>query len=78
MRVYLPASAQTDENKLIRLLNLYKIKSIFIFGRYDKMYLPRIGKKFFSKFKPDEVIVLDENHEMINLNFVNRLAQSLL
>lgn len=69
---------ETDEDKLINLLNLYKIKSIFIFGRYDKMYLPRIGKKFFSKFKPDEVIILDENHEMINLNFVNRLAQSLL
>lgn len=69
---------ETDEDKLIRLLNLYKIKSIFIFGKRDKMYLPDIGKKFFSKFKPDEVIVLDENHEMINLNFVNSLAQSLL
>ncbi len=52
---------EADENKLIELLNLYKIKSIFIFGRYDKMYLPGIGKKFFSKFKPDEVIVLDES-----------------
>lgn len=69
---------QTDEEKLIKQLDLYKIKSIFIFGRRDKMYLPDIGKQFFAKFKPSEVIVLDETHDMINPNFVNRLAHSLL
>lgn len=69
---------ETDEEKLIKHLDSYQIKSIFIFGRYDKMYLPEIGRRFFAKFKPAEIIVLDENHEMINLNFVNRLAQSLL
>lgn len=69
---------ETDEEKLISHLDSYKIKSIFIFGRYDKMYLPSIGKRFFSKFKSADVIVLEETHEMINLNFVNRLVQSLL
>ncbi|HKG05447.1 MAG TPA: alpha/beta hydrolase, partial [Pedobacter sp.] len=57
---------ETDEDKLIKQLSSYKIKSIFIFGRYDKMYLPGIGKKFFAKFKQAEVLILDENHEMIN------------
>jgi len=69
---------ETDEAQLIKHLGSYQIKSIFIFGRHDKMYLPAIGKQFFAKFEPSEVIVLDENHEMINPNFVNRLANSLL
>ncbi|UKT62883.1 alpha/beta hydrolase [Pedobacter mucosus] len=69
---------ETDEEKLIKVLMAYQIKSIFIFGRYDKMYLPIIGDAFFAKFQQAEVIILDENHEMINQNFVDRLAQSLL
>lgn len=69
---------ETEEDKLIRHLDSHKIKSIFIFGRYDKMYLPSIGKRFFSRFRSGDVIVLEETHEMINLNFVNRLVQSLL
>lgn len=68
---------ETNEEKLIQLLTAHQIKSIFIFGRYDKMYLPAIGKEFFAKYKPAEVLVLDENHEMINQNFVNRLMASL-
>lgn len=69
---------ETDEQKLISLLTTYKIKSIFIFGRYDKMYLPVIGNNFFAKFKQAEVVILDENHEMINQNFVNKLNAALL
>ncbi|WEK20734.1 MAG: alpha/beta hydrolase [Candidatus Pedobacter colombiensis] len=68
---------ETDEEKLIKFLTAYKIKSIFIFGRYDKMYLPAIGKAFFAKYKPGKVLVLDENHEMINQNFINQLVASL-
>jgi pimeloyl-ACP methyl ester carboxylesterase len=68
---------ETDEEKLIQLLTAHKIKSIFIFGRYDKMYLPAIGKAFFAKYKHGEVLVLDENHEMINQNFANQLMASL-
>lgn len=68
----------TDELRLIHNLEAHKIKSIFIFGKYDKMYLPSIGKRFFSRYTSGDVIVLEETHEMINLNFVNRLVQSLL
>ena len=68
----------TNEPQLIQALETYKIKSIFVFGMQDKMYLPRIGKKFFAKFTPTEIILLNEGHEMINAQFANRLAKSLL
>ncbi|MES2453940.1 MAG: alpha/beta hydrolase [Bacteroidota bacterium] len=69
---------ETDEAKLIRSLTTYNIKSIFIFGKRDRNYLPSIGKAFFSKYKPSEIVILDENHEMINQNFASRLAALLL
>jgi len=50
------------------------IRSIFIFGKRDKMYPPKIGKAFFAKFKQAEVVILDEDHEMINQNFVTLLS----
>lgn len=69
---------ETDEAQLIKVLHQYKIKSIFIFGQYDKMYLPKIGNQFFSKFTPTEIIILAENHEMINANFADNLSKVLL
>lgn len=69
---------ETDENKLIQSLKAYQIKSIFIFGKRDKNYGPAIGKAFFKKYSPTEIIILDENHEMINQNFASRLAPLLL
>jgi pimeloyl-ACP methyl ester carboxylesterase len=69
---------ETDEDKLIHALKTYHIKSIFIFGKRDRNYLPAIGKAFFKKYTPTEVIILDENHEMINQNFASRLAALLL
>ena len=67
----------TNEPELIRALNDNNIKSIFIFGNYDKTYLPSIGKAFFRKITPTEIILLDEGHELINQNFANRLTHSL-
>lgn len=69
---------ETDENKFIHALKVHQIKSIFIFGKRDKNYLPAIGKAFFKKYKPTALIILDENHEMINQNFASRLADLLL
>jgi hypothetical protein len=68
---------ETNEEQLIKSLTTHKIKSIFIFGRYDKMYLPTIGKAFFAKYKLGKVLILDESHEMINQNFVTQLIASL-
>lgn len=69
---------ETDEDKLISAFKKHQIKSIFIFGKRDKNYLPAIGKAFFKKHTPSEIIILDENHEMINPNFATRLAGLLL
>ncbi|MES2651828.1 MAG: alpha/beta hydrolase [Bacteroidota bacterium] len=69
---------ETDENKLIQSLQAYPIKSIFIFGKRDKNYHYSIGEKFFKKYTPTEIIILDENHEMINQNFASRLTDVLL
>jgi pimeloyl-ACP methyl ester carboxylesterase len=69
---------ETDESKLIKALEDYQIKSIFLFGKYDKMYLPRIGKSFFKKLPGAKIIILDENHEMIKPSFASRLSDLLL
>lgn len=69
---------KTDENKLINALNAHQIKSFFFFGEKDKNYLPAIGNKFFKKYTPTKMIILNENHEMINPNFASILASLLL
>jgi hypothetical protein len=69
---------ETDENKLVRELNEQNIKSVFIFGKRDAMYPPGIGKKLIAQLKQAEVIVIDEDHEMINQNFVSVLSAALL
>lgn len=69
---------ETNEQQLIKALNENNIKSIFIFGKRDAMYPPKIGDAFIAKVKQAEVIILDENHEMINQNFVSQLSAVLL
>ena len=69
---------ETDKTRLQKVLDEQNIRSIFIFGRRDAMYPPKIGNKFIPKLKQAEIIILDENHEMINQNFVNQLTAALL
>ena len=69
---------ETDEEKLIKALRSYQIKSIFIFGKKDRHFLPAIGNAFFKKYTPTEIIILDEDHDMINPSFATKLASSLL
>lgn len=69
---------ETNERRLISLLERYSIKSIFIFGSRDKMYPAKIGSSFFKRFKPARVLILDENHEMISPGFVSALSALLL
>ena len=69
---------ETDENKLIEMLTIQNIRSIFIFGKRDVMYPPSIGDKFLKKLPKAEVIVLDKNHEMIDKDFVAALSGLLL
>lgn len=68
---------ETDERHLISSIEKNNIRSIFIFGKHDKMYRPRIGKAFFKKLNSAEVIILDENHEMIKQSFVSQLSRLL-
>ncbi|HVV56065.1 MAG TPA: alpha/beta hydrolase [Mucilaginibacter sp.] len=68
----------TDEQRLIASLNGNGIKSIFIFGKRDRMYPPGIGKKLIARLNNVKVIVLDETHEMINRDFVSALSAALL
>ncbi len=68
---------ETDEQKLLKALNEQNIKSIFIFGKRDKSFPPRIGDKFIPKVKNARVVLLDEGHEMIKKDFVAALTQLL-
>jgi pimeloyl-ACP methyl ester carboxylesterase len=69
---------ETDENRLLHALTEKNIKSIFIFGKRDMMYPAKIGNAFIKKLNQAHVIILDENHEMINANFVSKLSDLLL
>lgn len=69
---------ETDEDKLIRTLTEQNIRSIFIFGKRDVMYPPKIGNVFFAKLKKAEVIILDQDHEMIGTEFIAALSGLLL
>jgi len=69
---------ETNEPQLIKSLTEQNIRSIFIFGKRDRMYPPTIGKAFFAKLKQAEIVILDEDHEMINQNFVSALSGLLL
>jgi pimeloyl-ACP methyl ester carboxylesterase len=69
---------ETNKPQLIKTLTQGNIRSIFIFGKRDKMYPPAIGKAFFANFKQAEIIILDENHELINQNFVSTLSALLI
>lgn len=69
---------ETDEQHLIQVLQQYPIQSIFIFGKKDPMFPPEIGKKFIQSLEKTEVVILDDNHELINQNFVAALSRILL
>lgn len=68
---------ETDKTHLANVLNEQNIKSIFIFGKRDKSFPPRIGKTFIAKLKNAEVIILDESHEMIKKSFAATLTNLL-
>nr|MBC7613469.1 alpha/beta hydrolase [Pseudopedobacter sp.] len=68
----------TDENKLLKALKEHAIKSIFIFGKRDLMYPPKIGDSFLGKLNTAKVMVLEENHEIINKNFADALSKVLI
>ncbi len=69
---------ETNEQQLLKALEDKNIRSIFIFGKNDKMYPPKIGDAFIPKIKNAEVIILNENHEMINENFAEKLSALLV
>ena len=68
---------ETDGDKLLKALNEQNIKSIFIFGKRDKSFPPRIGDEFIPSVKNAEVVLLDEGHEMIKKDFVTELTRLL-
>jgi hypothetical protein len=68
---------ETNEKRFIEALSQHQQKPIFIFGKRDLMYPPKIGNAFFKKFSNIQLLILDENHEMINHNFANQLTDAL-
>lgn len=66
-----------DAQKFIDKLNQHQIKSIFIFGERDKNYPAKIGLSVIPRITHAKQIVINEDHNMINLNF-GRTLSSLL
>ncbi|MDN3588945.1 alpha/beta hydrolase [Pedobacter aquatilis] len=68
----------TDKNQLLQVLKSYPINAIFISGSRDKMYPPAIAQIFCKDLPNAQLIVLNENHEMLNQSFVEELTKRLL
>ena len=68
---------KTEEAHLIKTLNDYAIKSIFIFGKRDAMYPAHIADHLIPSIKNATKLVLDENHEIITPDFAHELARLL-
>lgn len=69
---------ETNPQLLLQALNGQNIKSIFIFGKYDRSFGPGIGRAFIKKLNHAQVIVLNEGHELIKKSFAASLTQLLL
>lgn len=69
---------ETNELSLLHSLIRNNIKSIFIFGKRDKAFPPSIGNAFIKKLPRAKVVILNEGHEMIKKDFVDRLTDLLL
>lgn len=67
----------TDTRRLEHSLRENSIKSIFVFGKRDKMYPPAIGNKLIPKLNQAETLVLDANHDLIDQNFASSLSALL-
>ncbi len=63
-----------NSNKFIKQLNDYHIESIFIFGKRDKSYPVKIGKTIIPQIRNAKQLIIDENHDMINMNFAKHLS----
>lgn len=68
---------ETAEQQFLTAVEKYNIRTIFIFGKRDKMYLPKIGKALFKKLTGAEVVIIDADHEIIKPEFVNTLTSML-
>ncbi len=68
---------ETDAQHFIDVVEKHHIRTIFIFGKRDKMYLPKIGDAFLKKLPRAEKVILDADHEMIKPEFVSTLARML-
>ena len=68
---------ETDEPRLIEIITKQNIKSVFIFGKHDKIF-PLSNKSFFKKLKQARVVIMEEGHEMVNKNLIPVLSDVLL
>ncbi|MEJ7694223.1 alpha/beta hydrolase [Daejeonella sp.] len=66
-----------DPDKFISQLNRHNIRSVFIFGERDKNYPVGIASAYISKINLVKQVVINENHDMINRNFAQVLADIL-
>ncbi len=66
-----------DVQKFTEQLNRHQVKSIFIFGKRDNSYPIKIGNNIISKITLAQQLEVDENHDMINKNFVQTLSSLL-
>ena len=69
---------ETDRPRLMKVLKEENIKSIFIFGKKDRAFPPKIGTNFISALTKADVIILNEGHQMIKKDFVTELTRLLL
>jgi len=64
-----------DAERFIGNMNEHQIRSVFIFGTRDRNYPPAIGRALIPRIKYAKQVNIDENHDMININFADLLSK---
>ncbi len=66
-----------DGEVFVASMNRAAIKSLFIFGKKDRIYPAVIGSKVLPRLQHSTKLVLDEGHELVNQQLADILIQYL-
>ncbi|TKB98988.1 hypothetical protein [Pedobacter cryophilus] len=71
------AALSLNPQNLAQNINHNQIKTHFYFGKKDGLFPPGIGERFISKLGNANLYIIDDGHDLVNLN-LNELMKSHL
>jgi hypothetical protein len=55
-----------DKKLCKQLLSRYKIQTLLIFGKYDRVIPPVLGVRFMDSTFPCKMLVLEKGHQLLS------------